>query len=254
MTLNSVVGVSAPATVKQGTVFTANFSARNVGTEVWQPGLHKIGFLNDDAQWGDTRAALPYPVAPNQTATWSSDFVATQAGQRTMSVRMVKEGVAWFGPTASTPINVPATPVAPLAPRSDSYDLLGRMVLNTGPMVCVTGTVRTDVYTNTSPYRMLLKRAKIWVGFDGATKADCHVEVTRSDGSLFVCGQFDHYADGPEGGAREYGTFDPYFALEPGEALIVNHVANPFTLPGAQHYHVTLTLWWQYSPPLGAPP
>ncbi len=250
MTLNAAVAVvSAPASVPQGQVFTASFRAVNTGTEVWQRGLHKLGMVGDDAQWGDNRVQLPGAVAPGQSAEWSAQLIGTVAGSRTMSVRMLKEGDRWFGGTDSRAVSVEAAPVPPLASRPDPNDLLGKMVINTGPLLCVKGQVQTDTFRNDSPRRMLITAGLIWVGFDSKTQCDCHVEARRSDDSLFMVKQTDHYTDGPEGGANRLQQFAPYFALEPGEVLSVAHFANPFTAPGVQHYHVTLSLWWRWAEP-----
>ncbi len=249
MTLNAAVAVTAPASFPQGQIFTAGFRVVNTGTEAWTPGVHKLGMVGDDQQWGDTRVQIPDPIAPGQSAEWSAQLVGTVAGSRTLSVQMVKEYVRWFGPVASAPVRVEAAPVPPLALRPDPNDLLGRMVINTGPLVCAAGQVRTDTFKNDSGRRMLIASGLIWVGFDGATKCDCHVEARRSDDSLFMVKQTDHYVDGPEGGANRLQQFAPYFALEPNESITVYHVANPFTNPG-QHYHVTLSLWWRWAEPL----
>lgn len=247
MSLNAQIQfLSVPLSVKQGSPFPVNLKVTNLSTEIFQPGLHNLGSMQpqDNAYWGDSRIRFTQPISPNTVSQVDVNVVATKAGSVPFSWRMVKEGVTWFGQQSEVrPIDVQGIPEPPLALRSDPDDLVGKVILNTGPMIASTTVLRT-VWVNTSDRRMLIKSGKIWIGFDGGTKGDCHVEITRSDGSLFMIKPTDHYMDGPEGGAKEAKTFDPYFCLEPNEALIIAYVCAPFTLPGVQHYHVIVGLWW----------
>ncbi|MGE5184554.1 MAG: NBR1-Ig-like domain-containing protein, partial [Acidobacteriota bacterium] len=69
----------------------------------------------------DARVDLDAPVAPGQTVEVHVPVVApVQPGSYTFAARMVDEGTAWFGPTATASITVSGEPDPGAGSGSDS--------------------------------------------------------------------------------------------------------------------------------------
>jgi hypothetical protein len=131
-----IVSASLPLEMNCGSLFEAEVTVRNTGTEVWSRDAgYKLGALDDsDPLYNvDTRVWLPpeITVEPGQNYTFSFQLTApAEAGAYVTDWRMVKEGVFWFGETASQAVIVncaeepnPEEP-APLPDESDRVDEL----------------------------------------------------------------------------------------------------------------------------------
>ena len=109
----AVVSSSVPSSVMTGATFTATITMNNIGTTVWTNTGAKpfrLGSQNpqDNFTWGFNRVALPSsPINPGQNATFTFTATAPRtAGNYVFSWRMVQDGVAWFGETFTTFVNV----------------------------------------------------------------------------------------------------------------------------------------------------
>lgn len=151
-------------------------------------------------------------------------------------------------PTGMTPV-ARGTTVSPRLPppRRDPNDVVSSMLFNTGPFIADGQPKKVDWWNkDIEPVgRMLIVKAKIWLGVDKGQSCDAHCEVSRIDGSSFAL-QADHYVDSGHGAAWEMFDFAPYhFAIEPGEALAMTYFANGFGKRFNAHF--TLTLWWRWA-------
>jgi len=106
----TVVSISAPSSVNVGQSFTATVVMRNSGSTTWTTANgYKLGSQSpqDNSTWGFGRVALPGTISPGANATFT--FTATApgtVGSYAFAWKMVREGVQWFGGTASTTIAV----------------------------------------------------------------------------------------------------------------------------------------------------
>jgi RHS repeat-associated protein len=104
-------GQRVPDTMVVGNLYPVSVSMYNNGTKTWSAGTaHALGSQNpyDNGNWGMGRVALPYDVAPGQTATFNFQVRAPQnPGTTNFQWGMVQDGVEWFGGSSSNvPVNV----------------------------------------------------------------------------------------------------------------------------------------------------
>jgi hypothetical protein len=154
----SVVSGSVPTGVLPGQTFTATITMKNQGTSTWTnsgANPYRLGSQSpqDNTTWGTNRVWLATsPVAPGQNATFTFNATApVSPGTYTFAWKMVQEGVAWFGQTFTTTINVgnSASVVSASVPTS----------VSTGQTFSATITMKNNggtLWTNTgaNPYRL----------------------------------------------------------------------------------------------------
>jgi len=91
------------AVMISGRTYGVSVTMRNTGVETWTAAAGvKLGSQSpqDNTTWGISRVALPGPVAPGETVTFSFTVTAPSVTQTTTASfqwRMVKEFVEWFG-------------------------------------------------------------------------------------------------------------------------------------------------------------
>ncbi len=109
---SGVVYLTAPDIVRTGETFTATVQMVNQGTTTWTTTRHALGALNDNTIWGpNTRIPLPVNTSGGQTATFVFTVQAPPTpGTLPFSWRLVRDGTAWFGATASKDIVVVQSP------------------------------------------------------------------------------------------------------------------------------------------------
>ena len=106
-----------PRRSRAGVGFEALFEVHNLSPETWLPwnsdesGV-RLGFhfrRDGDPRWNEYlhRFDLSGQVAPGQTATLTG-FIATptEPGTDTVKIDLVSEGVTWFEPQGSTPLEL----------------------------------------------------------------------------------------------------------------------------------------------------
>jgi len=111
---SQVVASNLPASLDCGATYSASVTMKNIGTTTWTRNLpsggYKLGAVGDsDPFVTNTRVWLPtgVTVAPGQQHTFSFVLTApSQGGTYVTDWRMVREGVAFFGPTAISVVNV----------------------------------------------------------------------------------------------------------------------------------------------------
>lgn len=108
-----LVSMNVPATMKAGENYEVTVVFRNTGGTVWtRSGKYRLGFLSpqDNTIWGLGRVELGSDtIAPGQEAQFKFTVKAPSAGARVFQVRMLQEGVAWFG-DMSEAVSVNVTP------------------------------------------------------------------------------------------------------------------------------------------------
>jgi hypothetical protein len=97
------VSQSVPSIVQAGSSFPVTIVFQNVGNTTWsESGSYHLGSQNpqDTATWGPNRQLLGAgeSIAPGQKKTFSFNATAPAVtGSYNFQVRMVRDGVAWFG-------------------------------------------------------------------------------------------------------------------------------------------------------------
>jgi hypothetical protein len=141
------VSQSAPTSMITGQGYDVAVTMRNLGTEAWTPGQHRLGSQSpqDNRTWGPTRIDLPGPVAPAQEVTFSFRVTApATTGLAHFQWRMLQEGVGPFGDyTRHVGVNIVAAAGPTTVPD-------------------VVGEVRTNAAT-------LIRAADLVPAFTGAT-------------------------------------------------------------------------------------
>src|SRR5262245_61177327 len=101
------VSQSVPSSMTAGQRYTVSVTMRNTGTTSWTAAaLFRLGAANpyDNTRWGMNRVLMGSSdnVAPGQqkTFTWTVTAPST-AGSYNFQWRMVRDGVAWFGPLST---------------------------------------------------------------------------------------------------------------------------------------------------------
>ncbi|MCH9648334.1 MAG: hypothetical protein K0U98_08850 [Deltaproteobacteria bacterium] len=116
---------SIPATLPANGSAAALVVVENTGTVTWTEGeSFRLGALDGSnsliwsgvGNWGycnpttnpnDCRVYLDAPVPPGDLAYFHFDISATSSSTQTLAVRMVRDGISWFGPTQFWSVTVP---------------------------------------------------------------------------------------------------------------------------------------------------
>ena len=130
--------------------------------------------------------------------------------------------------------------------RNDPNDLVGAKIFDTGPYLA-DNKIHQLTWTNESGLRLLVKKSLLWTGVDLGGRMDVSVRVERSDGSRMNILGIDRYAE-PVGPTVQVISYDPYFAIEPGESLTLIYFANKFS-DVVTHAHHEFDMWWNYQTP-----
>jgi hypothetical protein len=238
-----LVSISAPPTVAAGAAFSATVTVQNTGPETWTVGPtgYKLGSFNDVATWGIGRVELAANVPPGGQATFAINATAPGTGGAfQFQWRMVHEGVAWFGDTATANITVTGgTPVPPTPgpvggipiPKVGCCESVLIAALPRAPEVPLPG--RVTVWTNTSGQTLYIFQTYLWTGVDVGGVCDTTVHIRKtSTGSIIGLFPWDHYASAT--GAHGVLTQLQYpCELPPGETLTVTQ----FGAPSVQTQH-----------------
>ncbi len=259
MALNgSVTVLSVVDTVNLGVPFPIALSVVNSGSETFTPGLHNLSAESpqDNTFWGNARIVLPAVIGPGTELKFTTNLTPTTAGTHVLQYILVKEGVTRFGiPSMPRVINVVGSQPQPpqgaiLGLRSDPTDLVGDIIINTGPYIAdIPLNVHVTPWKNNSGRRMLITDCDIWLGVDKKHTCDAYSQVRRSDGSLMADLAVDHYTEGPQGAAIKQQKYSPhYMILEKGESIDFQHFGFPIyeinepKVPFNVHWK--LSLWW----------
>ena len=119
------VGDTIPATMTAGTSYNVSVTLRNRGV-VWSIDRgFKLGAVGDsDPFTTSTRSPVSGEIRPGQTFTFNFTLTApAAAGQYTTDWRMVREGVTWFGPTATRQVQVTPPPAPGDLDRDGDVDM-----------------------------------------------------------------------------------------------------------------------------------
>jgi len=109
-----IIAVDLPSSLACGASYTGSITMKNTGNSVWVRALHEGGFklavVHDPAPFASSsRVWLPKgaTVAPGQNYSFSFAMrFPSRPGNFPMSLRLVREGVAFFGPTVRRTIQV----------------------------------------------------------------------------------------------------------------------------------------------------
>lgn len=234
--------VEVPQVLQVGEAFGATFTVTNTGTETFVPGSYKLGAVApyNNLRWGDNRVQLPAHLAPGASLTLRADTFRAAGASGDFAWQLLQEGVVWFGSPASVPIQV----YRPLPPPRGWSDVVGHTPFATGAFPA-DGAVRLLRWANPSGRRLLIGAAEVWIGVDLGKRCDAHAELRRSDDSLLVLLQCDHYADASRGAGCKQQTFPGQVTLEPGEELFLVCVAHGFSAPPG-NVAFTASIWFTY--------
>lgn len=266
MDASQVIGIIAPSGVNAGDSFSATITMKNVGDTVWnEAGNVHLGAQDpqDNTIWSSVnRLFITGNVNPGEQYDFTKTFTApATAGNYNFSWQMVRDGVAWFGPTASQVIAVsgsapppppPPPPPGgvmdlntdlPSTPPADSNELVSAWIFNTQPYLG-DNIWRQIEWQNNTGHPLKLKKIYLWTGVGYTGRCDVHVDALRDDGEILHAVQWDHYAEptAPQNGT--YNNFDPYMRIAPGQKLIMRYFANFFD--GDHHAHHQGAIWVQY--------
>lgn len=154
----SCTGLTAPASVTAGSVFSASVTMLNNGTKTWSPGAnYNLGSAQplDNVTWGTNRVSSPATVAPNNSTTINFTRTAPATpGTYPFSWRMVQDGVEWFGTSCSQNITVTVAP--PATPTG----------LTATPQACGTGQINLtwNAVSGATSYTLLDGATTIYTG------------------------------------------------------------------------------------------
>lgn len=250
-----VVGISAPPTVAAGQPFTATVAFRNAGPDTWTTAAsYYAGTVNDSVAFGNIaqRTGVTGAIPPGGTATIAVSCIApATAGNYPLQLRMLQNGVNWFGGVAQVNINVTGgqppqpPPAGKQFPACQPGDIVSAtiFVLNDPPPT-MDSQVRQAKWTNNGPPMRVFK-AYHWMGVDMGARADIHSEITRDrDGLLVSVIQADHYAEptGP-GDNCKWNDFLFPFVVKTGESITLTHFGNNFNPARPAHYGIRVDLY-----------
>lgn len=108
--------INVPAIMEAGSTATISVLAQNLGAEVWRESTqHRLGNKNDSASAflfngpNTNRIFIPSSAAvyTGEVHTFTASITApAKTGTYTLTLGMVRDGVAWFGNTKSVNITV----------------------------------------------------------------------------------------------------------------------------------------------------
>ncbi|MGG7178103.1 NBR1-Ig-like domain-containing protein [Clostridium paraputrificum] len=108
---SQIVSENIPTSMEAGKTYSVSITVKNTGSETWTQGkLIKLGVNPTNNAFGVNYRQLlssSASVAPGQTVTFNFNMTApSYAGTYPISVQMLKEAVAWFGPKVEKSITV----------------------------------------------------------------------------------------------------------------------------------------------------
>lgn len=118
-------------TMTAGQQYALSVKMNNTGTSTWTAAqLYRLGVVNDtNNTWGIQRVAVPTDIGPNTEATFNFTVTAPlTTGTYNFQWRMTRDGVEWFGDTATSTITVVAgspTSTATTPARLDPSNRVG---------------------------------------------------------------------------------------------------------------------------------
>ncbi|MBQ7525374.1 MAG: alpha-galactosidase [Abditibacteriota bacterium] len=115
------VSDTIPDKVVVGETRAVSVTFRNVGAQPWTAAeMYRLGAVDDTDPFAGNRQELPSDVPVGATVTFTFNMTFPAAGVYTTDWRMVRDGVAWFGGTASKTVTVMPTgdKVPPTAPAN----------------------------------------------------------------------------------------------------------------------------------------
>ncbi len=110
------VSHTIPTTMNQGQSYNVSVTFRNRGVVWSEARAFRLGAVGEsDPFTGTTRRTISGEVRPGNTYTFSFTMTApTTPGTYTTDWRMVRDGVAWFGPTLALNVTVTGVAGAPI--------------------------------------------------------------------------------------------------------------------------------------------
>ena len=104
-----IVTVSAPTQIIVGQAQDITVTAKNTGLSTWtEDDLIRLGI--EGMTTGDNRVRLPQGVLvkPGESYTFSYNITASESGNLTLHIQMVKDGLSWFGDVKTAVISLVA--------------------------------------------------------------------------------------------------------------------------------------------------
>ncbi|MBO5069980.1 MAG: hypothetical protein J6C37_06415, partial [Roseburia sp.] len=154
------VSIKIPKMMKAGSTVEVEVVVKNVGTETWsEDGMIRLGSLADASSsfyWTNTVGDVDVhdrmfiakgdTVAPGETYTFRVNITApAAAGNYPFEIKMVKDGVAWFGDSLSRTIQVVADGSSSGGSSSEgSYDTTVKAIDLTASGVITSGAATTE--------------------------------------------------------------------------------------------------------------
>ncbi|HEV2010919.1 MAG TPA: SpoIID/LytB domain-containing protein [Candidatus Limnocylindria bacterium] len=114
---NATYGAISLPTLLNATTYTVTVPVSNSGVATWNatgPNLVDLSYHWTDttgtvAVWDGTRTALPADVSPSSSTSIAASITTPKSpGTYTLTVDLVREGVAWFASLGALPAKVPA--------------------------------------------------------------------------------------------------------------------------------------------------
>ena len=133
----AIESVNMPDSVKAGQSFTATVVVKNTDTVTWtEQSLIRLGV--EGTATGPNRVTLPSGVSvlPGAEFTFTYTAVAPTSGDLILNIRMIRDGVAWFGDSKTVSIGQNAASIlstsAPSALLTGQTSSINVTVKNTG--------------------------------------------------------------------------------------------------------------------------
>ena len=145
--------VSLP-TLLNGTTYTIAIPVSNSGVATWNatgPNLVDVSYHWTDGAgtvvvWDGTRTPLPADVAPSGSTSIAASITTPKTpGAYTLTVDLVREGVAWFGSLGGLPLKLPAQVSPALYAATYTISATTSVLLGESRTVAVTVTNNGNV-------------------------------------------------------------------------------------------------------------
>ncbi|MDS0526646.1 NBR1-Ig-like domain-containing protein [Clostridium sp. SHJSY1] len=106
---SEIVSSDIPTSMTPGQTYNCTVKIRNTGSQTWDDLVNtKLGLFDDISKLNvSSRINLAKVTNPGEIATFTFSIVAlSTSGNYTLSMQMIKEHTAWFGPKLSENINI----------------------------------------------------------------------------------------------------------------------------------------------------
>ncbi|HAF11037.1 MAG TPA: hypothetical protein DCK98_13285 [Chloroflexi bacterium] len=183
---NATYGAVSLPTLLNGTTYTITIPLSNSGVATWNasgPNLVDLSYHWTDPAgtvvvWDGTRTPLPADVAPSSSTSIAASITTPKTpGAYTLTVDLVREGVAWFAALGGLPLKVPTQVSPALYAATYSVAATTAVLLGESRTVAVTVTNNGNVAwsaTGANPvnlaYHVLAANGSV-VLWDGARTA-----------------------------------------------------------------------------------